>query len=446
MINPKRVAVLGLDGVPFPLLRSLVDAGIMPHLGEIAAMGTCVPMRSSLPAVSSVAWTSFMTGANPGQHGVYGFTDLQEREIALHLPSFDSIRCPVVWQRIPHKVSVVVNLPFTYPARPLNGTLIAGFVAPVLDRAVYPPRLVPWLKAKNYRIDVDSVRGRTDPRFLITDLFETLNAQEEVMLALMESEPWDLFIGVITGTDRLHHFFFDAYPDASHPFYQEFVAYYRRIDSAIGRFVERLGANDRLILLSDHGFTRLKTQVYLNHILSTMGFLSFTRPDPQSLHDIATGSHAFAMDPTRIYLHTRERFRTGVLNPRDAEEVRGRLKHKLERIRLAEVGILADPEVDPEEPLFERVCCGKDVYTGDAEALAPDLVIIPRRGYDVKAALNVSQPVWTDIFTGMHTHDDAFLMINDPSAGELLSDPEISDVAGLVLEVLDEGFGLTGRR
>jgi predicted AlkP superfamily phosphohydrolase/phosphomutase len=433
----KRVAVLGLDGVPFPLLKDLVDSGVMPRLAEIVKTSTWVPMRSSLPAVSSVAWTSFMTGANPGEHGVYGFTDVREREVALQLPSFDSIRCPVIWQRIPDKVSVVVNLPFTYPARPLNGTLIAGFVAPVLERAVYPPSLMPWLKSKNYRIDVDAVRGRTDPRFLIADLFDTLNVQEEVMRALMEREPWDLFIGVITGTDRLHHFFFDAYTDRSHPFHQDFVDYYRRVDSAVGRFVDRLSGNDRLILLSDHGFTRLKTQVYLNHILSTIGYLSFMRSDPQSLADISPESRAFAMDPTRVYLNTKDRFRTGILSPSEAEETGGRLKNDLARLRLADVGIRNDPDVDPEEALFEEVHLGADLYHGQASALAPDLVIIPRRGYDVKAALNVSMPVWTDIFTGMHTHDDAFLMVNDATMTERLSNPEISDVAGLVLEVLD---------
>lgn len=436
MSTPKRVAVLGLDGVPFPLLKDLVDSGIMPRLAEIAKTCTWIPMRSSLPAVSSVAWTSFMTGANPGEHGIYGFTDLHEREVSLQLPSFDSIRCPVLWQRIPDKVSVVVNLPFTYPARPLNGTLIAGFVAPVLERAVYPAHLLPWLKSKDYRIDVDSVRGRSDPRSLVTDLFDTLNVQEEVMLALMDREPWDLFIGVITGTDRLHHFFFDAYADQTHPFHRDFIDYYRRVDKSIGRFVDRLAANDRLILLSDHGFTRLKTQVYLNRILSTLGYLSFTRSDPQSLSDIASGSRAFAMDPTRVYLHTKERFRTGILGPREAEETRGRLRHDLSRLRLEDVGIRNDPDVAPNEPLFAHVYFGTDLYHGQAAALAPDLVVIPRRGYDVKAALNVSMPVWTDIFTGMHTHDDAFLMINDASAADRLSDPEISDVARLVLEVL----------
>ncbi len=382
-----------------------------------------------------------MTGTNPGAHGIFGFTDLKEGEIAVHLPSFDDVRQPALWNRIPDRTSVVVNLPFTYPARPLEGVLVAGFVAPIFDRAIYPPSLIPWLKSKNYRIDVDSVRGRQDPGFLIEDLFDTLNLREQVMMALMDSNPWDLFIGVITGTDRLHHFFFDAFSDHSHRFHKDFVDYYRRVDAFIGAFVDRLRGRARLIVLSDHGFTELKTQVYLNQILANLGYLSYTRSDPRTATDIHPRSRAFAMDPTRIYLHSRDRFRTGVLNHREKEELRQKLKREMERIRLIDVGILGTSDVDSEEPLFEGVKFREDLYHGEAMDSAPDLVIIPRRGYDVKAAVNVTVPTLKDIFTGMHTHDDAFLIVDDPCIAGRLQDPEISEVAGLIFEVLQPRLG-----
>jgi predicted AlkP superfamily phosphohydrolase/phosphomutase len=436
-----RVAVLGLDGVPFPLLENLFDAGVMPRLAEVAEAGSFMPMRTTLPAVSSVAWTSFMTGTNPGEHGIFGFTDLKKGEIAVHLPSFDDVRQPALWNRIPGRKSVVVNLPFTYPARPMDGVLVAGFVAPIFDRAVYPPSLIPWLKSKNYRVDVDSVRGRQDPGFLVQDLFDTLNLREQVMMALMDSHPWDLFIGVITGTDRLHHFFFDAFADHSHRFHAEFLNYYRRVDAFIGAFVDRLRGKARLIVLSDHGFTRLKTQVYLNHILMSLGYLSYTRPDPRTVQDIHPRSRAFAMDPTRIYLHSRDRFRTGQLNQREKEELRQKLKHEMERIRLRDVGIRDAADGDPDEPLFDGVKFKEELYSGEAMESAPDLVLIPRRGYDVKAAVNVAAPTLTDIFTGMHTHDDAFLMVDDPSVAAQLGDAEISAVAGLIREVLRPKVG-----
>ncbi len=437
--RPPKVAVVGLDGVPYSLLQHLFQTGIMPRLSQIADSGTFLPMTTTLPPVSSVAWASFMTGENPGRHGIFGFVDVKSDEIALHLPSFDDIRCPVLWQKILEKRSVVVNLPFTFPARPLNGILIAGFVAPVLERSVYPESLLPWLASRHYRIDVDSVRGRQDRRALIADLFETLNLREEVILSLVESEPWDLFISVITGTDRLHHFFYDAYWDRSHPYHQDFVDYYRRVDAFLGRFLDRVGSLTRLVVLSDHGFTNLKKQVYLNHILKSMGYLAFNTPETTSLEDIHPRSRAFAMEPGRIYLNSRDRFRNGALSATEAVEFREKLRNELAAMRLEDVGICDSREVsDSRQRLFAEVLTKENVYEGDLLDKAPDLVVIPRPGYDVKAGLNPPEATITDIFTGMHTHDDAFLIVDDPQVAEKLPAPRITDAAGLILEVLGE--------
>ncbi|MEI7449842.1 MAG: alkaline phosphatase family protein [Desulfomonile sp.] len=437
MNHATKVAVLGLDGVPFSLLQDFFAKGIMPRLAETAKSGTFLRMETSLPCISSVAWTSFMTGKNPGEHGIFGFTDVWPDKLALRLPSFDDIRSTVIWNALPGKTSVVVNLPFTYPARPLNGILISGFVAPLFERSVYPQSMIAWLKSRNYRIDVDAVKGRQDRRFLVRDLFETLKIHSEVMLALMERENWDLFIGVITGTDRLHHFFFDAAQDPSHPLHKDFIDYYRMIDSFFSRFVERCGKSARLIVLSDHGFTRLKTQVYLNHILKTMGYISFVKSEPVSPEDIHPGSKAFAMDPSRIYLNSKERFSHGALNSKEAEMIRISLKKELESLRLIDIGFLNPQGSDrPEDRVFTRVLLKEDIFDGKCIAWAPDLVVIPRSGYDPKGALNVRAATMTDIFTGMHTHDDAFLIVDDPDIGKRLSQPRITDVFGLMMEVL----------
>jgi predicted AlkP superfamily phosphohydrolase/phosphomutase len=433
----QRVAVLGLDGVPFSLLKKLFDGGVMPNLAAAARSGAFLSMETTLPPVSSVAWTSFMTGKNPGDHGIFGFTDVKRDRIELHLPSFDDIRCPPLWQRLPGKRSVVVNLPFTYPARPLNGALIAGFVVPVFERSVYPANLIPWLKSMDYRTDVDAVKGREDRRFLFKDLYETLAIRERVMLDLMESEPWDLFIGVITGTDRLHHFFFDAAEDVGHAFHSDFMEYYRRVDTFFGRFADRLGNAARLIVLSDHGFTRLKTQVYLNYILRSLGHLSFALPSPCTPSDIHPRSVAFAMDPTRIYINSKERFPQGAVAPGEVPIVREKLRNELKLLRLADLGITDPSGTDRgDDTVFSDVLAKEEVYTGALLSVAPDLIVIPRRGYDPKAWLTATSATMTDIFTGMHTHDDAFLMVNDSTLPERLPAPRITDVAGLVTEIL----------
>ena len=115
-------------------------------------------------------------------------------------------------------------------------------------------------------------------------------------------------------------------------------------------------------------------------------------------------------------------------------EIKGRLQADLARLTLTDIGIRDFRDRTGDEPLFEQVLMGEDVFRGHCIAAAPDLIIIPRRGYDVKATVNASAASTRDIFTGMHTHDDAFLMMDDPALLERLPEPKISDVAGLVME------------
>jgi predicted AlkP superfamily phosphohydrolase/phosphomutase len=437
MNKTTKVAVLGLDGVPYGLLKEFLESGVMPRLAERTAGGSLRMMASTIPPISSTAWSSFMTGEEPGRHGIFGFTDLVPGEMTLRLPSFDDILCPTIWRDLPTKRTIVVNLPFTYPARPLNGTLISGFVAPLFDRAVYPESLIPRLKSTGYRIDVDAARGRTEPKGLIEDLFSTLNVRFEVMLNLVRTQPWDLFIGVVTGTDRLHHFFFDAAFDGSHAFHDDFIAYYRRADALMGELFDGLGSETRLIVLSDHGFTRLKTQVYVNAILNRLGYLEFTTSAPEGPEHVSPRSQAFALEPGRIYINSRSRFRTGILGPAAEEEVLYRLKHDLEALRPRDLdGPMTTSSEPPDTRLFDKVLTRDEAFGTDCVPAAPDLVPIPREGYDLKAAFDVRTPFMRDIFTGTHTHCDAFLLVDDPSIAANLADPKISDVAGCIKRCL----------
>ncbi|MCA1959928.1 MAG: alkaline phosphatase family protein [Desulfomonile sp.] len=435
----RRTAVLGLDGVPYSLLQRLFQQGIMPCLAREAAQGAFLRMRTTLPPVSPVAWTSFLTGEGPGAHGIFGFTDLKPGMISTRLPSFDDVRSPVIWQQRPDLRAIVINVPFTYPARPLNGILIAGFTAPLLDRAVYPPELLPWLNAKDYQVDADIERGRYNKHVLLEELFRLLSLHGDVMASLLATRPWDLFIGVITGTDRLNHFFFDAAYDPSHPFHKDFIDYYRAVDTFVGRFREKIGSDTRLVILSDHGFTSLKTQVYVNHILRSKGWLRFKGESPALIDDVHPDSVAFAMDANRVYLNTRDRFRGGAVSRTEKIEVLRRLQQELRDLTLGDAGITDPDGVDgPGDLLFDHVLSREEIYEGDCLHLAPDLILLPRRGYDLKGQVNVTAPSAGDVFTGMHTPDDAFLIVDDPALVDRLPSPKITDVAGLVLKFLSQ--------
>ena len=109
-----------------------------------------------------VSWTSFMTGANPGTHGIFGFTDFKPGSYEIRFPNFLDMKAPTIWQTLADKgkKSVVINQPSTYPARPVNGILVSGFVAIELAKAVYPLNRLAALEKMGYRTDIDTLKSR----------------------------------------------------------------------------------------------------------------------------------------------------------------------------------------------------------------------------------------------------------------------------------------------
>jgi len=276
----KRIFVLGLDGVPYSLLQDLADRDIMPTVKSLINSGHLHKMKASLPEISAVSWTDFMTGSNSGTHGIFGFTDFKSDTYDLLFPNFLDLQTKTFWDTLgdQKKRSIVINQPSTYPAREINGILISGFVAIDLAKAVYPPSIRASLDKLDYQIDIDTMKSRKDPEFLWKDLHRTLDRRINT-LDLFWKQDWDYFEFVITGTDRLMHFLWNAYKDTEHPHHKKFLDYYRRIDQVIGHIVNsfrQLNDNDEgLYLLSDHGFTGIEQEVYL---LSLIHISEPTRP------------------------------------------------------------------------------------------------------------------------------------------------------------------------
>jgi predicted AlkP superfamily phosphohydrolase/phosphomutase len=111
----RKAVVLGLDGVPYTLVRRFCAEGVMPHFRELIGEGTLAPMDTVMPEISSTAWASFMTGVNPGRHGVYGFMDLDPKTYRLVFSNFNSVRAATIWDYMSRagRRSVVLNIPST---------------------------------------------------------------------------------------------------------------------------------------------------------------------------------------------------------------------------------------------------------------------------------------------------------------------------------------------
>ena len=150
-----RTIIIGIDGVPFHLMQSLADTDVMPTYKTLLQNGCHRKMQSSVPAVSSVSWSSIITGTNPGLHNIYGFTELIPGTYTLSFPNYRSMRQQPFWMN-DSGMYFIVNVPMTYPVAPVRGCIVSGFVSLDIARAAYPSSFADMLTKMNYEIDVDS--------------------------------------------------------------------------------------------------------------------------------------------------------------------------------------------------------------------------------------------------------------------------------------------------
>lgn len=401
----KKALVIGLDGVPCSLLRRLMDAGVMPRCRDLAAAGRLGDMTVSLPPISSVSWTSFITGENPGAHGVFGFTDVTPN-LGLRFPSFLDVKTPTLMDQLGERGlrATIINLPATYPARPVPGALISGFVAPDLARAVHPKSLLEDLRALNYAVDIDLASVKSDPDRLFPELHALLEVRANAARMLFDRQDWDLFMLVITGTDRLYHHAFQAGQDPAHPRHADFLAYHAAVDALAGEMTARfraigLGDEQLIMLLSDHGFCPIEQEVHVNRLLVEAGFLHFLTPDPTMITQLEpTRTRAFALDPARIYLNRMDRFPRGTVAASEIPDLLASLERLFLDLR------------HQDRPVFKAAIRREQAYQGAQSHLAPDLILLPHDGFDPKAAL-ADVPFRRGGFSGMHTWDDAFWLM-----------------------------------
>lgn len=422
-----RVCVIGLDGVPYSLLVDLARRGVMPGLSRLLEAGSLQQLRASLPEISAVSWTDFMTGVNAGTHGIFGFTDFKPGSYEIRFPNFMDLKCPTIWDRLADlgKFSIVINQPSTYPARKINGVLISGFVAVELAKAVYPLSEKALLEKMNYQVDIDTLRARGDPPFLWQELDRTLTARERAFRHFWR-EDWDYFELVITGTDRLHHFLWRSHLEPDNPNHQRFLDYYSHVDSLVQEIVTAFegltGGLEGLFLLSDHGFCGITREIYLNAWLEKEGYLKFCVPEPTGLTEVAEGSLAFALDPSRIYLNAQGRFPRGRVSSAERESLKREIARKLESLEWEG------------KKVIRHVFCAEDVYSGPLLSQGPDLIVVAEPGFDLKGSVKKKDIFgWTDL-QGMHTWEDAFFWSWVPLGQDLC----ISDLASFLLACFGE--------
>jgi len=413
-----RLVVLGLDGLPFSLAQTLCRDGSLPNLATLALSPGARAICAELPELSPVNWASFVTGKNPGGHGVFGFSQIDPASYAQSLVDSSAIKASTIFERMGEKglTSKVLNLPGAYPARPIPGMMVAGFVAHDLQKAVHPPFLAGILAGEGYVLEADTTRGAKDPDYLLSQVRATLRSRAKTLELFWPDLSWDLFMLVLTETDRLFHFFYPAVANPQHALHGAFMEFLAEWDRVIGMVLERYDAlkgPKRLIVLADHGFTECVTEVDLNVWLMSQGILTMKDRGTNEYDSQAIAPHesaAFALDPGRIFINVKERFARGVFHQYIADKLKDELKASL--MELSHEG----------KPIMAAVHDPREIYSGPFTFKAPDLICEARPGYALTGKFDRLQLCGLHGRFGVHTAGDAFFYDSQGAAPATVSE------------------------
>src|SRR5947207_2260504 len=137
-----RILIVGLDGATWSLLEPWARMGRMPALAALMDRGAWGPLRSTIPPLTLPAWSSFLTGKNPGAHGVFAFRRLYpDRYEPGGLASAADLRASTMWDvagRAGRHVGAI-SVPPSYPLRPVNGFVVGCLLTPPGEPLATPP-------------------------------------------------------------------------------------------------------------------------------------------------------------------------------------------------------------------------------------------------------------------------------------------------------------------
>ena len=285
--------IVGMDGASYNLCERWIEQGHLPNLARIKHEGRLLPLKSTIPSVSPVAWSTFMTGMNPGGHGVFGFF-VPERTGPYDPPTrfrpVNSRDCR--GERFWEKMNAaglntgIVGVPVTFPVKPVNGHIVAGLLAPRLSTpgATYPPELAAEITAKvgPYRIVPRGIYAPGGEQALMRELHTCLELRGRLAQYLLQNHRCDVHVFILYETDVVQHKMW-RFMDGSHPRYDGSAGkewggairdVYTRADSIVGELMEQLGQDDTIVVVSDHGGGPLHGTVHLNSWLRQEGYLA----------------------------------------------------------------------------------------------------------------------------------------------------------------------------
>jgi len=380
-----RCFVLGLDCLG-PEVISPQSLAELPNLRRLVEEGLSGPLESTLPPITVPAWSSMMTGRDPGELGVYGFKNRRSYDYGdLLFATSGMVRFPRVWDFVGQAggQSIVIGVPQTSPPPAIQGVLISGFEAEGADLAdgaafARPPEIAAEIRevVGDYLFDVDDFRN-VPRETVIAKAWRMTEQRCRLMEHLLATRPWDFAMLCEIAPDRLHHCFWSDHDpahrrhDPASPHRDVIRDYYRYVDGWIGRLRERLPADTIFLVVSDHGARAMEGGVCVNEVLRQAGWLTLKEEPaepmplrPQQVDWSRTRAWGEGGYYARIFLNLAGREPQGTIPLERKDEARRELTGLLGTIAL------------PDGPtLTNRVVWPEHAYRA-VRGLAPDLIVL----------------------------------------------------------------------
>ena len=329
--RPKAV-IIGLDAATWTLIRPWIAEGGMPNLAKLMKAGVSGTLQSVLPPITPPAWTSFMTGKNPGKHGIFHFVETERDSYAMNYANGGSRRSPTVWRLLNAAGFSVgtMNIPFTYPPETLDGFQISGLDTPSANSPyVHPPslkrELVDHLGKINHDVRFLGSMSTDERRAQVLAEMEKIDQQwAAAALYLLEHHPQDVMMFVFMSIDTVQHYFWQ-YMDRSHFLYDPKAEprfgnamrqVYERLDAVTGRIIDKLPNDTTVFVVSDHGGGPVVDRtIFLNRYLAQLGILKYNKKGrfglPQLISKILRRGYSFL----RSSLSSRQKSRLAEIFP-----------------------------------------------------------------------------------------------------------------------------------
>jgi len=489
-----KVLVIGLDGVTFDLLGPWIEAGELPNLQKLMKGGAWGRLRTTLPPISASSWSSFVTGVNPGKHGLVDFVYPGTDSYKVTMINATSRQTRALWNWLNdagYRVGLL-GIPTTYPTEPVDGFMVSGFLAPGPESEwAYPPELKAELRAELGEFLLAPNERYRSTRWLdrfLNDLTASVENRTRAALYLMRHKAWDLFTVVYWDTDMVQHETWRLL-DPSHPRYdaeeaaahrEQILGFHRKVDADVGRLLAEVDAETLIVVLSDHGFGPVHSFFLTNNWLASLGLLQFKRNPWTAFKRVLfrlgyTPLRSFriakAVGMGKLRRQVRFQQKAGLLNRvflsfDDVDWLRtrafsigsfgqvyinvagvrpqgivqpGREYEELKEWIAAQALALRDPRSG--EPLVERVYRREEIYSGNYITRAPDLLVQPQGwqymafGHADFGSNKLVEPIIG--LSGHHRPDGVLILAGaGVKAGTQLAEASILDLTPTILHAL----------